>query len=72
MLKFLLIPLLTLLPLTAATADTGLPNPQVVIKTSNGDINLRLYADKSPETAKGVKGGQVEVIWLIELIKLIG
>ena len=27
-----------------------LPNPQVVIKTSEGDITLRLFRDKSPLT----------------------
>ncbi|MEM6485783.1 MAG: peptidylprolyl isomerase [Pseudomonadota bacterium] len=33
-------------------SDTPLPNPQVVIKTSYGDITLRLFRDKAPATVK--------------------
>ncbi|MDH3992596.1 MAG: peptidylprolyl isomerase, partial [Gammaproteobacteria bacterium] len=33
-----------------ASAQTSPNNPQVVIKTSEGDITLRLFADKSPVT----------------------
>lgn len=42
----------TALFLTQATwaAETPLPNPQVVIKTSQGDISVRLFRDKSPIT----------------------
>jgi cyclophilin family peptidyl-prolyl cis-trans isomerase len=28
--------------------NSGLPNPQVVISTTNGDITLRLFRDKAP------------------------
>jgi cyclophilin family peptidyl-prolyl cis-trans isomerase len=31
-------------------ADTALPNPQVIIKTMQGDITLRLFRDKAPIT----------------------
>jgi cyclophilin family peptidyl-prolyl cis-trans isomerase len=34
----------------AAAQQTSLPNPQVVIKTSEGDITLRLFRDKAPLT----------------------
>ena len=30
--------------------ETRLPNPQVIIKTSEGDITLRLFRDKAPLT----------------------
>ncbi len=51
MLRALSLALLFLLPLTAGAAEeTPLPNPQVVIKTSEGDITLRLYRDKAPLT----------------------
>ena len=50
MFKLLLLCCLILLaPLTGA-GESNLPNPQVIIKTSEGDITLRLFADKSPET----------------------
>ena len=45
----LLAPLLA--PLVAAE-ETTLPNPQVVLKTSEGDITLRLFRDKSPQTVE--------------------
>ncbi|MBA6412879.1 peptidyl-prolyl cis-trans isomerase [Parahaliea sp. F7430] len=32
------------------SADSGLPNPQVVIKTNQGNITVRLFRDKSPVT----------------------
>ncbi|MEM1152598.1 MAG: peptidylprolyl isomerase [Pseudomonadota bacterium] len=35
---------------TFAEDTTSLPNPQVLIKTSEGDITLRLYRDKAPIT----------------------
>jgi cyclophilin family peptidyl-prolyl cis-trans isomerase len=51
MLRTLSLALLLLLPMTAASAEeTPLPNPQVIIKTSEGDITLRLFRDKSPIT----------------------
>lgn len=51
MLRALSLALLLLLPLTAARAEeTPLPNPQVVIKTNEGEITLRLFRDKSPIT----------------------
>ena len=40
---------LLLAPLALAE-ETNLPNPQVVIKTSEGDITVRLFRDKSPLT----------------------
>ena len=36
----------------SAQSETPLPNPQVVIKTNNGDITLRLYRDRSPVTVE--------------------
>ncbi len=50
MLRALSLALLFLLPLTAAAEETPLPNPQVVIKTNEGDITLRLFRDKAPVT----------------------
>ncbi len=51
MLRALSLALLLLLPPTAASAEeTPLPNPQVVIKTNEGDITLRLFRDKAPVT----------------------
>lgn len=51
MLRALSLALLLLLPMMAASAEeTPLPNPQVVIKTNEGDITLRLFRDKSPIT----------------------
>ncbi|TXS96248.1 peptidyl-prolyl cis-trans isomerase [Parahaliea maris] len=43
---------LLIAPLAGAAGDSGLPNPQVVIKTSQGDITLRLFRDKSPVTVE--------------------
>ena len=34
----------------ANAADTPLPNPQIIIKTNQGDITLRLFRDKAPIT----------------------
>ena len=42
---------LLLAPLAMAE-ETTLPNPQVIIKTSEGDITLRLFRDKSPATVE--------------------
>jgi cyclophilin family peptidyl-prolyl cis-trans isomerase len=47
--KLLLCCAILLAPLALAE-DTPLPNPQVIIKTSEGDITLRLFRDKSPLT----------------------
>ncbi len=51
MMKSLFLSLLLLVPGLAA-AETTLPNPQVVIKTSEGDITVRLFRDKSPVTVE--------------------
>jgi len=50
MLKKLLLCCALLLAPLALTAETSLPNPQVVIRTSEGDITLQLFADKAPLT----------------------
>jgi cyclophilin family peptidyl-prolyl cis-trans isomerase len=54
MIKKLLLSFTLLLACTTQViADTGktpLPNPQVVIKTNQGDITVRLFRDKSPIT----------------------
>lgn len=42
---------LLLAPLALAE-ETSLPNPQVIIKTSEGDITLRLFRDKAPATVE--------------------
>jgi cyclophilin family peptidyl-prolyl cis-trans isomerase len=49
-LKNLFICLAVLLAPLAAAQESPLPNPQVVIKTSEGDITLRLFRDKAPLT----------------------
>ena len=48
MLRSLLLCLSLLLSSAVLAQETTLPNPQVVIKTSEGDITLRLFADKAP------------------------
>ncbi len=48
MLKSLLLSLSLLLAPLALAEETHTPNPLVVIKTSEGDITLRLFADKAP------------------------
>jgi len=51
MLRALSLALLLLLPATAITAEeTPLPNPEVVIKTNEGEVTLRLFRDKAPLT----------------------
>ncbi len=35
-----------------AAAESGLPNPEVVIKTTHGDITVRLFRDKAPVTVE--------------------
>ncbi len=42
----------TLLLPALAGAGEGLPNPQVVIKTNQGDISVRLFRDKAPVTVE--------------------
>jgi cyclophilin family peptidyl-prolyl cis-trans isomerase len=49
-LKHLLLSCLILLTPAALAQDNAQPNPQVVIKTSEGDITLRLFRDKAPVT----------------------
>jgi cyclophilin family peptidyl-prolyl cis-trans isomerase len=52
MLKLLLLGAALLMPGLATAAETGLPNPQVTIKTNNGDFHLRLFRDKAPITVE--------------------
>ena len=52
MLKMLFACVTLLLTTAVGAADEGLPNPQVVIKTNNGDISLRLFRDKAPVTVE--------------------
>ncbi len=49
--RLILCALLTL-PGLALAQGSGLPNPQVVIVTSNGDISLRLFRDQAPATVE--------------------
>jgi cyclophilin family peptidyl-prolyl cis-trans isomerase len=48
--RILLLCLSLLLPAFASADEAASKNPQVVIKTSEGDITLQLYADKAPVT----------------------
>lgn len=48
--RILLLCLSLLLPAFASADEAVLKNPQVVIKTSEGDITLQLFADKAPVT----------------------
>lgn len=41
-----------LLPTTLLAEETPLPNPEVIVRTSEGDITLRLFRDKSPVTVE--------------------
>lgn len=50
MLKNLLFCCFILLTPAVLAEDAALPNPQVLIKTSEGDITLRLFRDKAPVT----------------------
>jgi cyclophilin family peptidyl-prolyl cis-trans isomerase len=50
MFKVLLLCISTLLAPLAMAGETSLPNPMVIIKTSEGNITLRLFRDKSPIT----------------------
>ena len=48
MIRVLVLCLTLLLPAFASAANTTSSNPRVVIKTSEGDITLQLFADKAP------------------------
>ena len=50
MLKKLLVCCALLIAPLLFAEETKLPNPQVIIKTSEGDITLRLFRDKAPLT----------------------
>jgi cyclophilin family peptidyl-prolyl cis-trans isomerase len=50
LIKALLLSVTLLLPNFACAADAPTGNPRVVIKTSEGDITLQLFADKAPVT----------------------
>jgi cyclophilin family peptidyl-prolyl cis-trans isomerase len=50
MLRFFILCLSLILPGIAAAEETATPNPHVVIQTSEGDITVQLFADKSPVT----------------------
>ena len=52
MLKYLFLTLALLLPPLYSAAENTAPNPQVVIKTSDGDITVRLFRDKAPLTVE--------------------
>lgn len=56
MLRIVLLCLSLLVPAFASAADTAATNPRVVIKTSEGDITLQLFADKSPVTVANFLG----------------
>jgi cyclophilin family peptidyl-prolyl cis-trans isomerase len=56
MLKMLLLCASLLLPALAGAAEPASSNPRVVIKTSEGDITVQLYADKSPATVENFLG----------------
>ncbi|NDH41193.1 MAG: peptidylprolyl isomerase, partial [Gammaproteobacteria bacterium] len=38
--------------LTAGAAEEQAPNPRVLMKTSDGDITIELFADKAPVTVQ--------------------
>ncbi len=48
----LFLPLLAVLLATPAAAEGSLPNPQVVIETTQGNITVRLFRDKAPATVE--------------------
>ncbi len=52
MFRTLLLSLIMLLPLWANAGENSQPNPQVIIKTTQGDIAIRLFRDKSPITVE--------------------
>ena len=52
MLRALLLTLGLVLAPALAAQETSLPNPEVIIRTSQGDITVRLYRDKAPATVE--------------------
>ena len=56
MLRSFLLCLSIVLSPALVAGETNLPNPQVVIKTSDGDITLRLFRDKAPVTVDNFLG----------------
>lgn len=56
MIRILLLCLSLLLPTVAVAADNVAMNPRVVIKTSEGDITVQLFADKAPITVANFLG----------------
>ncbi len=56
MLRTVLLCLALLASAPTFAADTAATNPRVVIKTSEGDITLQLFADKSPVTVANFLG----------------
>lgn len=52
MLRILSLALTLLLAPLAGADDSGLPSPQVVIKTTQGNITVRLNRDKAPVTVE--------------------
>jgi cyclophilin family peptidyl-prolyl cis-trans isomerase len=58
MMRYLLLVLALALVVAPAGAgeETGSDSPQVVIKTSEGEITLRLFADKAPATVANFLG----------------
>lgn len=56
MLKSFALCLSILLSSLAVAEETTLPNPQVVIKTSEGDITVQLFLDKAPITVENFLG----------------
>lgn len=52
MIKTLFLTLALALSTSAVAAETPLPNPMVTIKTTQGDITLRLFRDKAPVTVE--------------------
>jgi cyclophilin family peptidyl-prolyl cis-trans isomerase len=50
MVRVLILCLSLLLPTFGIAAESATSNPRVVIKTSEGDITLQLFADKAPVT----------------------
>jgi cyclophilin family peptidyl-prolyl cis-trans isomerase len=56
MLRIFLLCLTFLLSPLLVAEDAATSNPQVIIKTSEGDITLQLFADKAPATVENFLG----------------
>ena len=56
MLRLFVLCLTLLLPLTGIAAEPATSNPRVVIKTSEGDITVQLFADKAPVSVANFLG----------------